>query len=42
MTEIYTHASKHSDDIIGHYPSMWIVAKINGRWGVQTQSSFAP
>ena len=28
--------------MIGHYPSMWIVAKIDGRWGVQGRSSFAP
>ncbi len=27
---------------IGSYPSMWIVAKIDGRWGVQARSSFAP
>ena len=27
---------------IGVYPSMWIVAKIDGRWGVQARSSFAP
>lgn len=27
---------------IGHYPSLWIVALINGKWGVQARSSFAP
>ena len=30
------------DTAIGHYPSLWIVAKIDGRWGVQARSSFAP
>ena len=30
------------DTPIGEYPSMWIVAKIDGRWGVQARSSFAP
>lgn len=30
------------DSVIGHYPSMWIVAKIDGKWGVQARSSFAP
>ena len=30
------------DTIIGHYPSMWIVALIDGKWGVQGRSSFAP
>ncbi len=30
------------DTPIGVYPSMWIVAKIDGRWGVQARSSFAP
>lgn len=29
------------DSKIGEYPSMWIVAKIDGRWGVQARSSFA-
>jgi len=28
--------------LIGRYPSMWIVALIDGRWGVQARSSFAP
>jgi hypothetical protein len=28
--------------VIGHYPSLWIVALIDGRWGVQARSSFAP
>lgn len=28
--------------VIGVYPSMWIVARIDGRWGVQARSSFAP
>ena len=28
--------------VIGTYPSMWIVALIDGRWGVQARSSFAP
>ena len=28
--------------LIGSYPSMWIVALIDGRWGVQARSSFAP
>ena len=28
--------------LIGVYPSMWIVAQIDGRWGVQARSSFAP
>ena len=28
--------------VIGAFPSMWIVAKIDGRWGVQARSSFAP
>lgn len=28
--------------VIGVYPSMWIVSLINGRWGVQARSSFAP
>ena len=27
---------------IGVYPSMWVVALIDGRWGVQARSSFAP
>ncbi len=30
------------DSVIGHYPSMWIVALIDGKWGVQARSSFAP
>lgn len=29
-------------NIIGHYPSMWIAALIDGKWGVQGRSSFAP
>ena len=28
--------------VIGHYPSLWIVALIDGKWGVQARSSFAP
>jgi len=28
--------------LIGRYPSMWIVALIDRRWGVQARSSFAP
>lgn len=27
---------------IGVYPSMWIVTKIKGQWGIQARSSFAP
>jgi hypothetical protein len=27
---------------IGQYPSLWIVALIDGKWGVQARSSFAP
>jgi hypothetical protein len=27
---------------IGSYPSMWIVTRREGRWGVQARSSFAP
>ena len=30
------------DSVIGHYPSLWIVALIDGKWGVQARSSFAP
>ena len=30
------------DTVIGHYPSLWIVSLIDGRWGVQARSSFAP
>lgn len=30
------------DSIIGHYPSLWIVALIDNKWGVQARSSFAP
>lgn len=30
------------DTVIGHYPSLWIVALIDGKWGVQARSSFAP
>lgn len=30
------------NSVIGVYPSMWIVAKLDGRWGVQARSSFAP
>lgn len=30
------------NSVIGVYPSMWIVALIDGRWGVQARSSFAP
>ena len=26
----------------GEYPSMWIVTKIDGKWGIQARSSFAP
>ena len=33
---------RKDDSVIGHYPSMWVVAKIAGRWGVQARSSFAP
>jgi len=33
---------REDDTVIGHYPSLWIVAKIDGRWGVQARSSFAP
>lgn len=28
--------------VIGHYPSLWVVALIDGKWGVQARSSFAP
>ena len=28
--------------VIGHYPSLWVVALLDGRWGVQGRSSFAP
>jgi hypothetical protein len=24
------------------YPTMWIVTKVNGQWGIQVRSSFAP
>ncbi len=27
---------------IGHFPSMWIVTKREGRWGIEARSSFAP
>jgi len=30
------------DTVIGHYPSLWIVALIDGKWAVQARSSFAP
>jgi|TARA_Y100000310_G_scaffold154168_1_gene153738 hypothetical protein len=30
------------NSVIGVYPSMWIVARIENRWGVQARSSFAP
>ena len=30
------------DTVIGHYPSFWIVSLIDGKWGVQARSSFAP
>ena len=30
------------DSVIAHYPSLWIVALIDGKWGVQARSSFAP
>ena len=30
------------DSVIGRYPSMWIVTRVEGRWGVQARSSFAP
>ena len=30
------------DTVIGVYPSLWIVSLIEGRWGVQARSSFAP
>ena len=30
------------DSVIGHYPSLWIVALLDGKWGVQARSSFAP
>lgn len=33
---------REDNSVIGVYPSMWIVAKIDGRWGVQARSSFAP
>ncbi|MEM7016390.1 MAG: hypothetical protein AAF512_03500 [Pseudomonadota bacterium] len=33
---------RDDDSVIGHYPSMWIVALIDGKWGVQARSSFAP
>ena len=33
---------REDDSVIGHYPSMWIVVRIDGRWGVQARSSFAP
>jgi hypothetical protein len=33
---------REDDSIIGHYPSMWIVTLIDGKWGVQGRSSFAP
>ena len=29
------------DTVIGHYPSLWIVALIDGKWAVQARSSFA-
>jgi hypothetical protein len=31
-----------NDTVIGHYPSLWIVALIDGKWAVQARSSFAP
>jgi hypothetical protein len=24
------------------YPTLWIITKINGHWGIQVRSSFAP
>lgn len=27
---------------IGHYPSLWVVTRRGGRWGVEARSSFAP
>jgi len=33
---------REDDSVIGHFPSLWIVARIDGRWGVQARSSFAP
>ena len=33
---------REDGSVIGHYPSMWIVALIDGKWGVQGRSSFAP
>ena len=32
---------REDKSVIGIYPSLWIVALINGRWGVQARSSFA-
>ncbi len=33
---------REDNSVIGVYPSLWIVAKLDGRWGVQARSSFAP
>ncbi len=33
---------KEDNSVIGHYPSLWIVALIDNKWGVQARSSFAP
>ena len=33
---------REDDSLIGHYPSLWIVSLIDGKWGVQGRSSFAP
>ena len=33
---------REDDSLIGVYPTLWIVANIDGKWGVQARSSFAP
>ena len=27
---------------IGEYPSIWVLTRLEGRWGIQARSSFAP
>ncbi|HIG41697.1 MAG: hypothetical protein ABGY96_01585 [bacterium] len=33
---------REDDSLIGNYPSLWVVSLIDGKWGVQARSSFAP